>query len=135
MDYTATANITTSMDMEDIMDTLETYAPSLSESKEGYRIIYTYPANTIEQALDTAYAIAKTVGTPYAVATAPTDLINADTESGAMPPLLSATQAAEMLGITPQAIKKRIKAGTLSGTKVGNMWVVPMASALSQVVI
>lgn len=39
--------------------------------------------------------------------------------------MLSASAAAEILGVSETAIRKRIKAGTLSATKEGGIWQIP----------
>lgn len=46
---------------------------------------------------------------------------------------LSTTQAAEILGITRQAVLKRIKAGRLAATKVGRNYVIPASAVGSRV--
>lgn len=46
-------------------------------------------------------------------------------------PLISVMQAAQMLEITPQAVNHRLKTKTLPGTKVGNTWVIPLASVIA----
>lgn len=38
--------------------------------------------------------------------------------------LLSVTQVAERLGITRQAVLKRLRKGTMRGVKVGNTWTI-----------
>ncbi len=47
-----------------------------------------------------------------------------------IPDLLSVTQAADALGVSRQAVLKRLESGSLQGRKVGETWVVP-ASAVA----
>ncbi|MDY5154271.1 helix-turn-helix domain-containing protein [Actinotignum urinale] len=131
MDYTATIEITTSKAPEDIHDALEAYGVSVAEQPEGYRTIFTYPATTLKQAITTGLTLIESVGTPYTFEVKPSQLEEIENKSGNLPPLLSAKEAGERLGITPQAVKNRIEAGTLSGTKVGNQWIVPLHSVLA----
>lgn len=42
--------------------------------------------------------------------------------------LVSATEAATILGLTSQAVRDRITAGTLPGRKIGRNWLVPTAA-------
>lgn len=41
-----------------------------------------------------------------------------------MPPLVSVSEAAAVLGVTRQAVLDRIKRGTLDATKVGRQYVI-----------
>jgi hypothetical protein len=42
--------------------------------------------------------------------------------------LVSVTEAATILGLTNQAVRDRITAGTLPGRKIGRNWLVPTAA-------
>ncbi|MEW6880773.1 helix-turn-helix domain-containing protein [Trueperella pyogenes] len=130
MQYTATVDIETSLDIDDALELLAPYHGAIADSKGGYRAVFTYDADTLSEASVTAINIAETLGTPYAIETAPTDLVDSHTVNGDIPPLVSVSGAAELLGITAQAVNKRLKSGTLSGTKVGNTWVIPLHSVL-----
>ncbi|WP_311777849.1 helix-turn-helix domain-containing protein [Trueperella abortisuis] len=131
MDYTATATITTSLDIDTILDALSEYAGSLAETEAGYRAVFSFPATTITQATKTALTIAETVGEPTAITIAPTTMVDYATAHGPLPPLVSVTQAADILDISPQAVHKRIKAGALPATRVGNTWILPLAAVLA----
>ncbi|WP_461004555.1 helix-turn-helix domain-containing protein [Trueperella pyogenes] len=131
MDYTATATITTGLDIDTILDALTEYAGSIAETESGYRAVFSYPADNLHQATKTALTIAETVGTPTAITVTPTATVDHDTKHGQLPPVISVTEAANILNITTQAVHKRIKAGTLPATRVGNGWIIPLAAVLA----
>ncbi|VEI13202.1 helix-turn-helix domain-containing protein [Trueperella bialowiezensis] len=130
MQYTATVDVATNLDVDDALDRLAPYHGAIGESRNGYRAVFTYEADTLSEAVASATRIAETIGTPYAIETAPTDLVDSDTAYGDIPPLVSVSEAAELLGITAQAVNKRLNSGTLPGRKVGNTWVIPLHSVL-----
>lgn len=131
MDYTATTTITTGLDIDTILDALAEYAGSIAETESGYRAVFSYPADNLHQATKTALTIAETVGTPITITVAPTATVDHDTKHGPLPPVISVTEAANILSITTQAVHKRIKAGTLPATRVGNVWIIPLAAVLA----
>lgn len=47
---------------------------------------------------------------------------------GQIPPLLSVSEAAQLLGITRTAVLKKVTSGGLVATKVGATWVIPAAA-------
>ena len=47
------------------------------------------------------------------------DLLADQTE---VPPLVGVTEAAQILGVTPQAVRQRIQTGSLHGIRVGDAW-------------
>lgn len=128
MDYTATVDIETSLDVDSILEKVEPYSGAVADSKNGYRAVYTYPADNLDTAYSKAKQIAETIGEPYAIEITPSALI--DKAGTDIPHLLSIAQAAEMLDISVQAIHKRLKVGTLTGVKVGNTWVIPLFSVI-----
>lgn len=134
MDYTATVDVKTSLDVDEILDRLNPYEGTIGASKDGYRAIFTYPAANLTQAITTAQNTAASFGQPYAVAVAPADMVDKQVKHGSLEPLISVTQAAELLNISPQAVNHRLRAHTLPGAKVGNTWVIPLASVLAQTI-
>lgn len=129
MDYTATVDIETSLDVDSVIEKVEPYSGAVADSKNGYRAVYTYTANSLDTAYSKAKQIAETIGEPYAIEITPSSLID-EAENG-VPHLLSIAQAAEMLDISVQAVHKRLKTGSLTGTKVGNTWVIPLFSVIN----
>lgn len=132
MDYTATVDVKTSLTIDDILEKLEPYEGTLGASKDGYRAIFSYPADSLDQAIATAKNTAESFGESYALSVAPSHLIDEQTTYGELEPLVSVAQAADLLHITPQAVNHRLKNKTLPGAKVGHTWVLPLAAVLAQ---
>lgn len=57
----------------------------------------------------------------------PTSLWDQRADSVEIPRLVSVAEAAEILGISRQAVAQRLDAGSLIGTRVGKVWVIPRA--------
>lgn len=134
--YTATIELDIRDDGTDepddaIIDALSEYALNVGRSPLGYvEIVVTIPATSLTQAAQTITAvIAETLGVSILS-------IELMTESEyarrvgvrPMPELVSVTAAAEIAGVSRQAILGRLEAGTLAGEKVGNTWVVQKAA-------
>ncbi|MCM3907615.1 helix-turn-helix domain-containing protein [Trueperella bernardiae] len=131
MDYTATVSINTQLDIDTAIDQLAEYSGSLAQTEAGYRAVFSYPAHDLAQATKTALTIANTIGTPISITVATTESVDRDTAHGDIPPVVSVAEAANILDISPQAIHKRIKTGSLPATRVGNTWILPLAGVLS----
>ncbi len=117
--------------VDPLMDAMDGYAPSVSTTTTGHaQVRITMTADTVRQAVTAALAMATTadVGDVLGVHALPTteqDL----RDRAEIPPLLNVTQVADHLGITPQAVRLRLAAGTLPGVLVGGtVWVVPVAA-------
>lgn len=128
MDYTATVDIETTHDVDEVLEMLTPYSGAVAESKIGYRAAFSFPATNLDDAYRSAMDITAPLGTTRAIEIAPTALLDADLDT--IPHLVSISEAADMLSISVQAVHKRIKTGSLPARKVGNSWVIPLYSVL-----
>ena len=141
MDYNATLTITPSSPVEDddtidvLMDAFADYHPAVGDapaSPGALQVVITLPAHTLAQAVATATALAAQVGDLEGIEVIPTEVW--DRREGLKiddVELVSVTEAATILGLTSQAIRDRITAGTLPGRKIGRNWLVPTAALAS----
>lgn len=93
-------------------------------------MVITLPAASLSQAITTVRAVAAPLGVLYGLEIVPTaawDRRLGRTTNG--DDLIGVTEAAGVLGVTPQAVRERLAAGTLPGRKIGRNWA-PPASAL-----
>ena len=112
MDYNATLTITPSSPVEDddavdvLMEAFAAYHPAVGDT-----------------------ALAAQVGDLVGIEVIPTQMW--DRREGLKVDdveLVSVTEAATILGLTNQAVRDRITAGTLPGRKIGRNWLVPTAA-------
>lgn len=141
MDYNATLTVTPSSPVEDddavdvLMDAFADYHPAVGDapaSPGALQAVVTVPAHTLAQAVATATALAAQVGDLEGIEVIPTEVW--DRREGLKiddVELVSVTEAATILGLTSQAIRDRITAGTLPGRKIGRNWLVPTAALAS----
>ena len=141
MDYNATLTITPFTPVEDddavdaLMETFANYHPAVGDapaSPGALQVVVTVPAHTLAQAVATATALATRVGDLEGIEVIPTEVF--DRRKGLKiddVELVSVTEAATILGLTSQAVRDRITAGTLPGRKIGRNWLVPTAALAS----
>ena len=141
MDYNATLTIhankpaTENDDIDDVMEAFASYHPAVGDapaSPGALQAVVTVPAHTLAQAVATATALATQVGDLEGIEVIPTQVW--DRREGLKiddVELVSVTEAATILGLTSQAIRDRITAGTLPGRKIGRNWLVPTAALAS----
>ena len=141
MDYNATLTITPSSPVEDddavdvLMEAFAAYHPAVGDapaSPGALQAVVTVPAHNLAQAVATATALATQVGDLEGIEVIPTQVF--DRREGLKiddVELVSVTEAATILGLTSQAIRDRITAGTLPGRKIGRNWLVPTAALAS----
>lgn len=118
------------------LSALAPYSPALARSPHGrIEVVLTLPAQDLTQATRTALAVLADVRTPagapmaaFAVEVLPTAEFDLRAHLVEVPSLLSVPQAATELGISRQAVLKRIDAGSLAATRVGSVWAVPAAA-------
>lgn len=92
-------------------------------------LVLTVPAEHLRQAVATALTIVATAGhEPQAVRAMTTDAYDTGVGLGPEPETLSVAEAAELLHVTPQAIRQRLTTGTLPGRRIGRDWRLPTAA-------
>lgn len=121
----------TRADLDDeLIDRLAAFHPALGFTTGRLTITITYPAETLEQAATIAAALAgrSLAGLPVTATgleVLPTAEFDRRNGMEPVPELLSVTEAAAELGVTPQAVRLRLDSGSLRGVKAGATWVVP----------
>lgn len=127
---TITTNPLTDTDIDHHLNTLHTYHVALSNPRAGEgQIILTIPADTLAQAIQTTQAVAASTGiTINALTIETTERFDALADDIPMPKLISVTEAAQLIGITRQAILQRITTHTIPATKIGDTWAIPRAA-------
>ena len=121
------------VDDDELVDRLVDYHPAVGPSDlvPGAReVVITLPAASLSQAITTVRAVAAPLGVLHGLEIVPTaawDHRLGRTTNG--DDLIGVTEAAGVLGVTPQAVRERLAAGTLPGRKIGRNWALP-ASAL-----
>lgn len=121
------------VDDDELVDRLVDYHPAVGPSDlvSGAReAVITLPAASLSQAITTVRAVAAPLGVLHGLEIVPTAawdhrLGRTTNEDD----LIGVTEAAGALGVTPQAVRERLAAGTLPGRKIGRNWALP-ASAL-----
>ena len=133
MDYNATITLGNSKLTEEFGDKLIgalcDYHPAVGVGRAGrVEVILTYPADSPRQATSTAWALAESADLDVSgIEVLPTSLWDQRADSVELPRLVSVAEGAEILGISRQAVAQRLDAGSLIGTRVGKVWVIPRA--------
>lgn len=131
-DYNAYIEIKTrQVDDDDLIDALAGYGPVVSRSERGWVAIdITVPATDLRQAFSTSLAIveAATAHPVLAVEVMPTEEFDVRNGLAPLPSTMGVPEAAELLGISPQAVRKRLEAGTLAGHREGRDWRIQRAA-------
>lgn len=127
-EYNATIELDTRDDVDEhLLDALADYHPATGRGPFGHvQVIITLPAAGLGQAASTALAVVAAVTSASARALEVITAAEFDRRNGTrpMPELVSVSQAAEIAGVSRQAILQRLETGSLAGTRVGNAWVV-----------
>ncbi|MCW2751478.1 MAG: binding domain protein excisionase family [Aeromicrobium sp.] len=110
------------------MDNLAAYHPAFEMSPRGWldaRI--SFPAETLAQACATAIAVVEAaLGAPAVACEVMTETEFIAREGWEpVPDLVSVTEAAQLLGVTRQAVLDRINRKTLPAERVGREYVIP----------
>lgn len=124
--YNATITIPTPDDntIHALHTTFIDYHPAITIHNTETQLILTYPATTTLQATETALALIRTHNlTAHALTIETTD--HYDNATISIPPLVSVTEAAHLLGITRQAVLQRISHKTIPATRIGDTWAIP----------
>lgn len=115
---------------EQLIDELIDYHPAASRSPYGRpEVILTVEAESLRQATSTVLAVVQAAGhAAYSLEVLPTEAFDQRLELEPMPELLSVAEAAEQLGVSRQAVQKRIDSGSLPARRVGKVYAVPRSS-------
>lgn len=117
-----------------ILDELSDFSAILTVSDlRRAELIISVPASDIAQAVSTARALLLRFEPVRLVIESAADFDRRSEleKAGRVPPLVSASQAAERLSISRTAVVKRCNTGALPGVKVGEIgWVIPEAAVV-----
>lgn len=114
---------------DDVFDQLADYHPAIGVDHRGRTTItITLPADRLGQAITTARIILANLIDAYG-GEALQVLTTAEFDRGDMPipPLRTIAEAAEQLGVSRQAVRRRIERGTLPAVQIGEGWAIPAA--------
>lgn len=120
--------------LEQLRELLGEYHVAVGTSTYGMvSVQLTVPARSLRQAADLAVLIVTDAagraglgdGEPVAIEVLQDDEFDRRLDSPHIPPLVSATQTAELLGISRQGVMKLGANGALGGMQVGNLWIFP----------
>lgn len=116
----------TEVRVDELLDQLTDYAAVISRSAFGRTVLtITVPAETLRQAATTSLAVVEAAGgRPVAIEVMATSEYDRRAGLQPMPELVSVTEAAELLGVSRQAVLQRLERGTLPGRKVGDTWAI-----------
>lgn len=109
-----------------ILDQFADYHPAVARAESGRaELILTLPAENLQQATTTALALVKATGhRPVRLEVLTTEEFDRRAGLVPIPDLVSVTEAAELLGVTRQAVLQRIDAGSLPAKRIGNGWAI-----------
>ena len=124
-----TTHDTRTFDTDQVMGDLAALHPSVGVSDRAQvQVFMTVPAQGVAQATTMATAAAEAaVGAPAVRVETMTEAERDAQEFGAaeVPDLVDVAQAAAELGVTRQAVLKRIQSGSLPARKVGRSYAIP----------
>ena len=130
--YNVTAQIAVGADTsdDDLIDALTGFSPAVGTHPRGWtEVIFTLPADNLEQAVRTGMAVLARVGRPVvSVEVMPTAEFDRRVGFDELPELLSVTQIAEELRLTRQRVLQMIDEGKLPRHQVGKTFVVPRSA-------
>lgn len=106
--------------VDEIIEDLHDTAPALAASADGWlEITITLPANSLQQALNMALARIQTHGEPTMLTAMPESVRDAHEGIPEIPELLTMPQAAQILGVSRQAVVDMHTSGKLRAVQVG----------------
>lgn len=135
-DYNATIELGTRADdstLADVLiDALPEYGPAVGRAERGWVTLHiTFPATGLRQAFTTALALVEgATDVPIvAVEVLPTEEFDARNGLLPAPPeTVGVPEAAELLGVSAQAVRQRITSGSLPARRVGRDWRIQRAA-------
>jgi excisionase family DNA binding protein len=119
-----------------VMDALAAYHGTIGMSPRGYAFgLVTIPAPSLQQAAMTATLVVTAAfgdAEPIACEVMTTEEFDRRQEWAELPPLVSVTEAAEILGVSRTRIQQRIHDNSIQAQKVGNDYVIVRSSLKSR---
>lgn len=116
-------------ELDTIMEAVAPLHGALSTGDAGgLTISVTVPGEDLRQAVTIGLAAAAEHGTPVGLTALPERVRDARDGWPAVPELVGATAAAEMLKVSRQQVWNLIEGGSLPGQRVGRDWVIPAAA-------
>jgi hypothetical protein len=115
------------LNCQELAGALADFKPDIARTVQGrYEVAITVTGETLRQATLVALALVADAGASdlAAVEVRPTDEVANGRKDMPVPDLVSVTEAATDLGVSPQAIRQRLDNGTVSGVKIGGTWAV-----------
>lgn len=117
-----------------IMDELVDYGVSMgTRPGTGPIVTVNIPAATLRQAVMTAISVVSPYGDPIGVTALEENTWCRREGWEEVPPLLSAAEAAERLGVSRQRVVQMIGEKKIPATRIGTIWVIP-EKAVTQLV-
>lgn len=113
----------TAADVDQLMDALAAYHPSISTSPHGYLTAHiSVPAENIAQAATTALAVVSQATGADAITLELLTEIEFDQRQGytTVPDLIGVADAAEILHVSPQRVRQMIDEGKLAAHRIGD---------------
>lgn len=121
-------------ELDTIMEAVAPLHGALSTGDAGgLTISVTVPGEDLRQAVTIGLAAAAEHGTPVGLTALPERVRDARDGWPAVPELVGATAAADMLKVSRQQVWNLIEGGSLPGQRVGRDWVIPAAAVLALV--
>ena len=116
-------------ELDTIMEAVAPLHGALSTGDAGgLTISVTVPGEDLRQAVTIGLAAAAEHGTPVGLTALPERVRDARDGWPAVPELVGATAAADMLKVSRQQVWNLIEGGSLPGQRVGRDWVIPAAA-------
>lgn len=112
---------------DDLIEAFEGYSPAVSTAASGWTDVdISLPAVDLRQAATTALALVAQATDVDVVALEVMTTDEFDSRLGLqpLPAQVSVTEAAEILGVSRQAVLQRIESGSLPAVQVGKAWVI-----------
>ncbi|GAB77542.1 DNA binding domain-containing protein, excisionase family [Austwickia chelonae] len=117
-----------------IMDELVDYGVAMSTRPgTGPIVIVNIPAGSLRQALTTALSVVAPYGDPIGVTALEENIWCRREGWDEIPPLLSAAEAAELLGVSRQRVVQMIGEKKVPASRVGTVWAIPESAVLAMV--
>ncbi len=116
---------------DDVIDRLPGHSAAIGIAPRGWlEVVITLPADNLAQAANTAVALiaAATGAEAISVEVMPTEEYDKRLGFEPLPELMTVTEAADLLGVSRQAVLDRIRRHTLPASKIGRDYAIPRSA-------